>query len=188
MAQDRFLLAAAEAADAADKGGLPQLDPAVWPTQIFWLIVTLAVLYLMLSRIAIPRIQATLDERQDAIAADLDLATDFSQRAKQAEAAYEKALEDARGEARAIADKAQAEIREQLDAAIARADAQIAEKAAESQGRLAEIQARAATDAQAVAREVAAALAARLSPVAVDGGSIDAAVSARVAERFGGAP
>ncbi len=42
---------------AAEAGGMPQLDPAAFGTQIFWLVVTLVVIYFVLTKIALPRIE-----------------------------------------------------------------------------------------------------------------------------------
>jgi F-type H+-transporting ATPase subunit b len=48
----------------AGGAGMPQLDFSTFPNQIFWLVVTLVVIYLILSRVALPRIGAVLAERQ----------------------------------------------------------------------------------------------------------------------------
>lgn len=180
------LTALSSAAQAAEgSGGLPQLDPATWPSQIFWLVITLVLLYFIVGRMAGPRIASTLEQRQDAIAADLDLAAEYNNRAKEAEAAYNAALESAHAEARTIADKARAEIQERLNAALAEADERIAAQTAASASRLREIEAQAKANAQAVSAEVAAALVSRFSPVAPPAGSVERAVAERISERFG---
>ena len=76
MVTTSILAAAAAAADGAGKasGGLPQLNITTFPSQIFWLVVTLVVLFLLLSKVALPRIASVLEERADAIADDLDAA------------------------------------------------------------------------------------------------------------------
>ena len=72
--------------------GMPQLDFATFPSQIFWLIVALVTLYFVLSRIALPRIASAIEERHDAIEDDLDRAAEFRRRALQAEKDYDAAL------------------------------------------------------------------------------------------------
>ncbi len=114
------------AGHAAEAAGLPQLDIATFGNQIFWLVVTLVVLYLVLSRVALPRIAAVLSDRQGAVTGDLMAAEEFKLKAREAEAAYDKALADARTEAQAIVARNRAEIQAQLDQAIAKADAEIA--------------------------------------------------------------
>src|SRR5690606_22415070 len=76
--------------------GMPQLDFTTFPNQIFWLVLTLIAIYLVLNRVALPRIGAILAERQGTITNDIAAAEDLRNKAKEAEAAYDKALADAR--------------------------------------------------------------------------------------------
>ena len=85
--------AAHHAADAAHgSGGMPQLDFSTYGNQIFWLLVTLVVIYFILSRVALPRIAAVLAERQGTITNDLAAAEDLKAKAVEAEDAYNKAF------------------------------------------------------------------------------------------------
>ncbi|MEL7026003.1 MAG: F0F1 ATP synthase subunit B' [Pseudomonadota bacterium] len=138
--------------------GLPQLDFSTFPNQIFWLVVTLIVIYLILSRVALPRIASVLAERQGTITNDIAAAEDLREKAAEAEKAYEKALADARAEAQEIAAKARADIQADLDAAIAKADAEIAARSAESEAKIAEIREGAEAAVGEVAKDTAAAL------------------------------
>ena len=161
-------------------GGLPQVDFNAFPSQIFWLLVALVVMYLMFTRVVLPRIGGIIEERHDAVEDDLDRAADYKRRAEEAEAAWQKALSDARAEAQAIADATKAEIQKEIDAAIEKADAEIAAKTAESEARIAEIRAEASAAVQEVAKDVAAALAEAVAPGAADASALNAAVSKRV--------
>ncbi|MPL74149.1 ATP synthase subunit b' [bioreactor metagenome] len=158
---------------------MPQLDLSTFPNQIFWLCVALVVIYWMLSRIALPRISAVLADRQSTIAGDIAAAEDYKLKAKDAEAAYEKALADARAQAQKIIAETKAEIQKDLDAAIARADAEIAKRAAESEGRINEIRAGALEAVETVARDAAAEIVVAFGGQA-DTGALASAVSARV--------
>ncbi|WP_109466091.1 F0F1 ATP synthase subunit B' [Albibacillus kandeliae] len=168
---------AAHSADAAP--GMPQLDFGTFPNQIFWLAVTLVVIYLVLSRVALPRIAAILAERAGTITNDLAAAEDLKAKAVEAEEAYNKALADARAEATRIAAATRAEIQADLDDAIAKADAEIAEKAAESEKAIADIRAGALAAVEEVAKDTAAELVAALGGKS-DAAAIDGAVGARV--------
>lgn len=172
---------AAEVAGAAHEGsgGMPQLDFSTFPNQIFWLVVTLVVIYLILSRIALPRIGGVLAERKGTITNDLAAAEELKQKAVEAERAYNDALARARTEAAKIVAEARAEIQKDLDAATARADAEIAAKAAESEGRIAEIRAGAVDAVTEVAKDTAKELVAALGGKA-DARSVTAAVTARL--------
>lgn len=163
--------------------GMPQLDFATFPSQIFWLIVALVALYFILSRVALPRIAGVIEERHDAIEDDLDRAADFKRRAGDAEKAYDAALAEAKRKAGDIAAEARADIKKELDKATAKAEAEIAAKSAESEKRIAEIRDGALANVDAVARETAQALVEALAPGAVETNSVDDAVSARMQGR-----
>ncbi|MFK7746442.1 MAG: F0F1 ATP synthase subunit B' [Roseobacter sp.] len=164
---------------AASAPGMPQLDFSTWGNQIFWLVVTLVVIYLVLSKVALPRIAAILAERQGTITNDIAAAEDLKAKAQEAEAAYDKALIDARSEAQRIVAEAKAEIQSDLDAAIAKADAEIAAKSAESEKAIAEIRAGAADAISQVAADTAQELVAAMGSSA-DAKTVTAAVGARL--------
>ncbi|WP_312528795.1 F0F1 ATP synthase subunit B' [Paracoccus sp. (in: a-proteobacteria)] len=166
-AQHVATAADAVAAHGASAPGMPQLDVTTYGNLIFWLLIALVVIYWALSRIALPRIGGVLADRQAAITGDLMSAEEFKQKAKDAEAAYDKALADARAEAAKIVAANKADIQKELDAAIAHADAEISARTSESEQRIGEIRASALDDARLVARDVTEEL------VRVFGGSAD---------------
>jgi F-type H+-transporting ATPase subunit b len=149
------------AAEAAGPG-MPQLDFSTWGNQIFWLVITLVVIYLVLSRVALPRIASVLAERQGTITNDIAAAEDLKAKAQDAEAAYDKALIDARAEA-----------------AIVKADTKIAAKAAEGEKVIAEIRAGALENVKDVAKDTAKEIVAAMGGKA-DAKTITAAVTARM--------
>ncbi len=158
---------------------MPQLCADWMPNQIFWLIITLAAIYFVMSRIALPRIGAVLAERSGTITNDIAAAEELKNKAAEAEAAYEKALVDARAEAQKIVAEAKAEIQAELDVELQKADAEIAAKTAESEKAIAEIRDGAVKSVAEVAKDTAKEL------VAIMGGSADAktitaAVNARM--------
>ncbi|MHA6324670.1 F0F1 ATP synthase subunit B' [Roseivivax sp. CAU 1753] len=159
--------------------GMPQLDFSTFGNQIFWLIVTLVVIYFVLSRIALPRIGAVLAERQGTITNDIARAEDLKKKADEAEEAYQKALSDARIQAQKIAEETREEIKGQVADAQARSDAEIAAQTAESEKEINAIRASAMTNVEAVAKDTAAALVAALGATA-DQAEIDQAVDARL--------
>ena len=171
--------AASGAHEAASAPGMPQLDISTFPNQIFWLVVTLVAIYLILSRVALPRIGAILAERQGVITSDIATAEDLKAKAVEAEAAYNQALTDARAEAQRIVAEARAEIQADLNKAIAQADEEISAKAAESEKAIAGIRAGALEAVQEVATATAGELVTALGGTA-DGAAIDSAVQTRM--------
>ena len=59
---------------AAESGGMPQLDPEFWVSQIFWLIITFGILYLVLSKLILPKISDNLETRKSQVLDNLELA------------------------------------------------------------------------------------------------------------------
>jgi F-type H+-transporting ATPase subunit b len=166
---------AAEASGA----GMPQLDFNHFPNQIFWLVLALLAIYFILTRMALPRIGAVLAERAGTVTNDIAAAEDLRNRAKAAEAAYEKALADARSEANRIIAAAKAEMQAELDAELARADAQIAARTADSEKVLAGIRDQAVASVVEVAQATAGEIVAAFGGTA-DEAAVRAAVDARV--------
>lgn len=166
------------AAEAAQPG-MPQLDFSTFPNQIFWLVVTLVVIYFVLSKVALPRIASVLAERQGTITNDIAAAEELKQKAAEAEAAYDKALADARAEAGKIAAEAKAEMQAEVDVALEKADAEIAARTSESEARISEIRIGAEAAVKDVARDTAKEVVAALG-VDIDEKAIEAAVAAHV--------
>jgi len=165
----------------AEAPGMPQLDFSSFPNQIFWLVVTLVVIYWVLSKIALPRIAGILAERQGTISGDIAAAEELKAKAVEAEDAYHKALADARAQASEIAAATRAEIQKDLDVALEKADAEIAAKAAESEAAISEIRAGALASVEEVASETASAIVAALG-----GKSDDKALAKAVQTRLKG--
>ncbi len=164
---------------AEASAGMPQLDFSTFPNQIFWLVVTLVVIYLVLSRIALPRIGAVLAERSGTITNDIAAAEELKQKAVEAEAAYDQALADARAQAGAIVADAKAEMQAELDVELKKADKKIAAKSAESEAAIAEIRDGAVKSVTQVAKDTAKELVAAFGGKA-DAKTITAAVAARM--------
>lgn len=169
----------AAAGHAAPAVGMPQLDVTNWPNQIFWLLVALVAIYLVLTRVALPRIGAVLAERRGSITNDLLAAEELKQKALDAEKAYNAALAKAREDAAKIVAEAQATIKADLDVATAKADAEIAAKAAESERRIGEIRDNALSSVTEIARDTTQAIVAALGGQA-DAAAADAAVTERM--------
>lgn len=195
MDEDALLAEEPQPEDAADPGdashtetvageegadGMPQLDPSTFDNQIFWLVVSLVAIFAIVRRVAMPRIGAILATRAGTISNDLAAAESLRDQAREAEAAFDRALAEARAEAGRIAAAARAEVQVGLDADLARADAAIEARAAEGAERLRAIERDASASVEAVARD-----AARAIVEALGGRADDAAVDAALLRRGG---
>jgi F-type H+-transporting ATPase subunit b len=110
------------------KSGLPQLDVATFPSQIFWLAFSFALLYWLVSKSALPRIHEIVDKRRDRIERDLGRAERLSEEALKSRQAYEAMHRRAKDNAAAIIVDAQQEIRRNQDAKNADANHAVMEK------------------------------------------------------------
>jgi F-type H+-transporting ATPase subunit b len=58
----------------AESGGMPQLNPEFWISQIFWLTLTFGILYMVLSKLILPKISANLELRKSQIQENIEAA------------------------------------------------------------------------------------------------------------------
>ena len=78
--------------------GMPQLDPTYWASQAFWLVLIFTLLYLILSRMFIPKIRESIDDRENKIKDDLDEAEKLKLLAEKKLKEYEETIENAKKE------------------------------------------------------------------------------------------
>lgn len=147
---------------------MPQLDVNDFAPQLIWLAISFILLYLIMSRLALPRVGSILDERAARIAGDLATAAKLREDTAQAIADYEKALADAKARAQAIARTAREEINADIEARRAESDAQNAARMADAEKRITALKESALGHVGEIATETAEALVARLlgKPVA----------------------
>lgn len=115
------------------EGGLPQLDPTWYPSQLFWLAISFIFLYIVMSRLIVPRIHNVLETRQDRISHDLDWAASLKGDAENAKVTYESALSDARARAQEMLNGVTKSIKETAEAKNHELDVLLNEKLAESE-------------------------------------------------------
>lgn len=112
-----------------ESGGLPQLNVATYPSQIFWLLVMFAILYVSFSKSILPAIGSVVNARDSMIKADLDSAQSLKEQAAAIQTAYEKSLEQAKAQAsKAVMDvesAAKKKAAEQVEAFRKKADSDV---------------------------------------------------------------
>ena len=109
------------------------MDATTFPSQIFWLVIFFALLYLLMSRLALPKMAAVLDKRHKTIEGDLAKASALKNETEAAVQAYEKALADARAKAQGIAAETRAKMTAEMDAERAALEKKIGAKTAEAE-------------------------------------------------------
>ncbi len=136
---------------------MPQLDPAVWPTQLIWLAITFIALYLVIWRIALPRIADVLEARQRKLDDDLKKATALKEEAETILAEYEKMRADAQASAHSVLQKAQDEMKAEAERQNSEVAAKLAKQTDEAEARIAEAKTAALSSLEGTVNEVVAA-------------------------------
>lgn len=162
---------------------MPQLDQVnTFISQLFWLVATFIPLYFILWKVALPRISATLEDRQRRIDNDLNRATELAEQAEEVMAAYEARLAEARAKANEelhnVAQRAAAET-ERRNAALGE---KLAADAAAARTRIASESAAAVGHVTEIAEDIARQTVERLIGRAPEGSAVQAAVAAAVEE------
>ncbi len=149
-------------ADAHGSGGFPPFNPATFASQLIWFAIAFGALYLLLKRVALPRVAEVIDERRDRIVRDLDAAERLKSETDKALAGYEQALVDAKAKAGAIAKDAQVKLTADIDREKSSVEAQISAKLADAETRISAMKTRALSQVNEIATDTAAAVVAQL--------------------------
>jgi F-type H+-transporting ATPase subunit b len=136
-------------------GAFPPFDSATFPSQILWLAISFGLLYLLMSRIALPRVGSIIHDRNQRILGDIAEANRLKADSEEAAAAYEQALAEARRNAAAIAQKARDEAKADADAERAKAEAAVNDKVAQSEKAIAASKTKAMAEVGGIATETA---------------------------------
>ncbi len=149
-----FWSAQAFAAEPSEPG-LPQLDIATWPSQLFWLAIIFGAGYLVMAKVVTPQIGAVLEKRRKTLDSDLEKARTASSDASKVRADYESNLEKARNDASDFAKHAAAEASKIAVEADAKFAQKLARKFAKAEAKLSEAKSSALSNLNEVAAEAA---------------------------------
>ncbi|MFN0262634.1 F0F1 ATP synthase subunit B [Tepidamorphus sp. 3E244] len=146
---------------AADHGGehgatFPPFDSSTFASQLVWLAITFGLFYYLMSKMVLPRIAQTLEQRHDRIASDLAEAERLKSETDEAIAAYEQSLAEARQRANEIAKSTRDRVQSSIDAERTEAEDALATRMQEAEARIAEVKAQAMSNVDEIATEAAA--------------------------------
>jgi F-type H+-transporting ATPase subunit b len=144
-------------------GGFPPFQKETFPSQLFWLALTFIALYLLMSRIALPRIGGIIAEREGKVSADLIEAQRLKGESDEAVAAYEKSLAEARGRAQSLANEAREREAAAAEAKRKELDGTLNARIGEAEKGIAERRTAAMGGIEAIATDAAAAIVERLA-------------------------
>ena len=144
------------------KKQFPPFNKDTFASQLVWLAITFIALYLLMSKVALPRVGGIIENRRAKVAADLVEAQRLKQQSEDAIAAYEKGLADARGRAQAIAAKTRDKLMAEADARRKALEAKLNERLAEAEKSIDATRRAAMANVKGIAVETAGAIVERL--------------------------
>ncbi|MEZ0277650.1 ATP F0F1 synthase subunit B [Methyloceanibacter sp.] len=157
---------------------MPQLNPLDWAPQIIWLVITFSILYVLMKRVALPRIGSVIEARHARIAGDIEAADKLRRETQEAIAAYEQALAEAKARAHAIAQEANNKLKDEVAAERAALERDLAARLAEAEKRILQAKTSALKDVNEVASETASEIVRSLIGMAPSKPEVSAAVAA----------
>jgi F-type H+-transporting ATPase subunit b len=168
---------------AAAEHGMPQLDFSTFTPQLFWLAIWFVILYLLMAKLALPRVNKVMEARRQRREGDLARATQLRADAEAASAAYQSALAEARAQAQSTiketSDRLAADAAERQRALATT----LAEQIAEAERRIAGTKEQALAEVHGIAVDVGRSIVEKLTGAAPDPAKLAAAVESSVAGR-----
>jgi F-type H+-transporting ATPase subunit b len=166
-----------------ESSGFPPFDQIdTFPSQIFWLVVTFALLYFAAAFWLIPAARKAIANRENTIAKDVAEAAALSAKADASVKAFEARIAEAKARARDTAAKARSEAAAKIAAETAKVEADLAAKLAKAEANIAGVRSKAMANVSNVAETAAAAIAEKLAGVK----AAPDAVKKAVADAMGG--
>ena len=165
-------------AEGGHKAPFPPFQKDTFASQLVSLVIAFVALYLIVSKIALPRVGGLIDARQKAIEDDLAEAQKLKDASDGALRAYESELAAARSRAQAIGSETREKLNAASEAERKTLEERLSLKLAEAEKTIAATRETAMRNVRGIAAEAAAAIVQRLTGIAPDGKSVDSAVDA----------
>jgi F-type H+-transporting ATPase subunit b len=167
-----------EAEGGQHSGTFPPFDSSTFASQLVSLAIFFVALYIIVSRIALPRVGAVIDARQNRIEGDLAEAQKLKDSSEAALKAYEADLASARSKAQAISAANREKLNAASEAERKTLEDKLAAKLADAEKTIAATRTTAMTNVRGIAADAAGAIVQRLTGTAPDGNAVASAVDA----------
>ena len=161
---------------AAESGGMPQLNPEFWVSQIFWLILTFGILYIALSKIILPKISANLELRKSQIQENIEAAERQRQDSESKLKEYEDIILKSKSEAKNIFKEAREKILKDINSKKEALENQINEEVKKAENEINDLKKTAPEKINKIAIETSSEILKNLIGAEVNNSSISAIV------------
>ena len=161
---------------SAESGGMPQLNPEFWVSQIFWLTLTFGILYLVLSKLILPKISANLESRKMQISDNIEAADKQRKESESKLKEFEEIISKSKNEAKNIYNQSREKTLKDINAKRDILDNQIDEEIKKAENEINQLRKDAPTKINKIAIETASELTQKLIGAEVNNSSISAIV------------
>ena len=161
---------------AAESGGMPQLNPEFWISQIFWLIITFGILFIVLTKVILPRISDNLETRKSQILENIETADKQKEESQKKIDEYEKIILDSKLKAKSYFNEAREKILDDISKKRATLEKDLDEEISEVEKELSDLKQKSGEKINKIAAETSAELIKELIGEEVNSSSIAAIV------------
>ena len=161
---------------AAESGGMPQLNPEFWISQIFWLTLTFGILYIILSKLILPKISDNLESRKSQILENIEAAEKQRENSEEKLKEYEEIVSKSKTEAKSIFNQAREKALKDINAKKEVLDKQIDDEISKAEQEIKELRNGATEKINKIAIETSSELIQKLIGAEVNNSSISAIV------------
>lgn len=161
---------------AAESGGMPQLNPEFWISQIFWLTLTFGILYIVLSKLILPKISENLESRKSQILENIEAAEKQRENSEKKLKEYEEIVSKGKFEAKNIFNQAREKALKDINAKKEVLNKQIDDEIVKAEKEIKVLQSGAAEKINKIAIETSSELIQKLIGAEVNNSSISAIV------------
>ena len=161
---------------AAENGGMPQLNPEFWISQIFWLTITFGILYVVLSRLILPKISANLEVRKSQILENIEAAERQREESELKIREYEEIVQNSKNEAKNFFNQAREKILKDINLKKETLNKDLNEEIAKAESEIQDLKKKAPEKINKIAIETSSDLLQHLIGVEANSSSISAIV------------
>ena len=161
---------------SAESGGMPQLNPEFWISQIFWLTLTFGILYLVLSKLILPKISANLESRKSQILENIEAAEKQREDSETKLKEYEEIISKSRLDAKTIFNQAREKALKDINAKREVLDKQIDDEIVKAEEEIKTLRENAPDKINKIAIETSSELVQKLIGAEINNSSISAIV------------
>ena len=169
--------AGTEAPGGGHENAFPPFDATHFASQFVWLAITFGLLYLLMSRVALPRVANILKDRGDRVAADVDAARAAQEKAEAARVEHDRTLAEAKARAQAVGQEAHQQLAAETDAKRKALESDLNAKLAVADAQIADMKTKAMANVESIARDAAMAIVEQITGKAADPEKIAAALA-----------